>query len=110
MNARELIDLQLKAGKTKKEIAETIGYSRPAVSLYIAGKYQASVAEIEAAIVKAYDQRTCPHDGEEKTPAYCRRVALRARPFGFPDAETLWLACQSCPHKPLSSSPKEGGK
>lgn len=42
----------------------------------------------------------CPDDGREKLPAQCRRIALAPRPYGFPDAESLWQTCQTCPHKP----------
>ena len=30
----------------------------------------------------------------------CQRIALAPRPHGFPDAESLWQTCQTCPHKP----------
>lgn len=62
--------------------------------------------KLALAVLKAYDRRTCPVDGEEKTPAHCRRVAFRPRPYGFPDADALWQACQTCPHKPEPNNPK----
>lgn len=98
--ALELAFAQIGAGKSRQKIADEIGYSRPAVSRYLSGTYGEGVVQIEAAILKRYDRRICPHDGEEKKPEQCRRVALRPRPAGFPDAETLWLACQTCQHKP----------
>lgn len=61
---------------------------------------------LAVAVIRAYDRRTCPVDGEEKTPAHCRRVALRPRPYGFPDADSLWQACQTCPHKPTQGETK----
>lgn len=103
--AMDLVFSQIGAGKSKAKIGEEIGYSRPAVSRYMSGTYGESVTAIEAAILKAYDKRVCPHDQEEKQPDQCRRIALRPRPHGFPDAEERWLACQSCPHKP-----ERGGK
>ncbi|MGE5621486.1 MAG: LacI family transcriptional regulator [Candidatus Bathyarchaeota archaeon] len=103
--ALELVFAQVAGGKTKQQVAIDIGYSRPAVSRYMSGTYGESVAAIEAAILKVYDRRVCPHDHEEKQPDQCRRIALRPRPHGFPDAEERWLACQSCPHKP-----ERGGK
>lgn len=104
--AMDLAQAQLAAGHTKQAIANDIGYKRTAVSLYMRGKYCEGVAKIEAAIVKRYDRRICPSDGEEKQPAQCQRIALRPRPSGFPDAETLWVCCQACPHKPLPGEAK----
>ena len=98
--AFDLLQAQLARGVTKKTMAAEIGYSRTAVSLYLANKYPADRHPIEAAILKRYDLRICPVDGAEKPPEHCRRIALRPRPHGFPDAETQWLACQTCPHKP----------
>lgn len=98
--ARALIEAQLAAGKSQTAIAADIGYSRPAISQYLAGDYGAAVRKIEAAIVRRYDRRICPDDGQEKTPEHCARIALRPRPYGFPDAENLWTTCQSCDHKP----------
>lgn len=104
-HARELLATQIANGKTHTAIAREIGYSRPAVSRYVDGSYGAEVRRIEEAIVKAYDRRICPHDGEEKQPQHCRRVAFRPRPWGFPDAEALWIACQGCPHRPDEAQP-----
>ena len=108
-HARQLIDEQIKAGKSQTAIAAEIGYSRPAISQYLAGDYGAAVRKIEAAIVRRYDRRICPDDGQEKTPEHCARIALRPRPYGFPDAETLWLTCQGCPHKPEAALPAPAG-
>ncbi len=102
------VQAQLAAGKTQTRIAEEIGYSRPAVTRYLDGDYGAQVGRIEAAILKRYDRRICPEDGQEKLPEHCQRVAWRPRPYGFPDAESLWVSCQTCPHKP--TQPKTGGK
>ena len=104
-HARQLIDEQIQAGKSQTAIAAEIGYSRPAISQYLAGDYGAAVRKIEAAIVRRYDRRICPDDGQEKTPEHCARIALRPRPYGFPDAENLWVTCQSCPHKPEAAAP-----
>ncbi|MBL8395942.1 MAG: helix-turn-helix transcriptional regulator [Candidatus Accumulibacter sp.] len=107
--ARQLLDEQIKAGKTQTALAAEIGYSRPAISQYLAGDYGAAVRKIEAAIVRRYDRRLCPDDGQEKPPEHCARIALRPRPYGFPDAETLWLTCQTCPHKPAAPGPVPPG-
>lgn len=98
--AYALVCEQINKGITRKTIAAAIGYSRTAVSLYLNHCYGAGVENLEAAILKRYDVRLCPADGQKKTPDHCRSIALRPRPYGFPDAETQWLTCQTCPHKP----------
>ena len=96
---------QLRAGRTRAWIAQQVGYGAAHIRRYMLGHYQGKAQKLEDAIVARFERRICPHDGQEKQPAQCQRVALRPRPHGFPDAETLWLACQSCPHKP-----KQGGQ
>lgn len=98
--ALAIVQQKLADGMTKEAIARAIDYSRASVSLYVSGKYIANVERIEAAILKIYDRRICPEDGQEKAPKQCQRIALAPRPRGFPDAESLWLTCQTCPHKP----------
>ncbi len=98
--AYDLLLDQLARGTMKKTIAKTIGYSRPAISRYLAKSYGAGVSKIEEAIIRHYKRRVCPLDGQKKTLTHCAAVALRPRPHGFPDAETQWLACQRCPYKP----------
>ncbi len=98
--ALQLLQAQLDAGRSRSWIASQIGYSRPALSLYLLGRYPADAKAIEAAVIKRFEIRICPHDQQEKLPQQCQRIALRPRPQGFPDAEYLWLACQTCPHKP----------
>lgn len=98
--AMQIVLGKLAKGVTKAAIAADIGYSPPAVSRYVSESYGAGVEKIEAAIVKAYDRRICPEDGEQKAPSRCRQIAYGPQPHGFPDAEARWRACQTCPHKP----------
>ena len=91
---------KLSGGMTKAAIAKAIGYSPPALSRYVSESYGAGVEKLENAILKTYDRRICPEDGQEKLPTQCQRIALAPRPHGFPDAESLWQTCQTCPHKP----------
>lgn len=86
-------------------IAGKIGYSRTAVSLWLNEKYGAGVGQIEEAFLAAFEKRHCPHDGQEVRAAICKRLALRPRPNGFPDAETVWDACQACQFKPSVKEP-----
>ncbi len=103
-HALELIQAQLAAGKTLQQVGREIGYSRPAVSLYNSGKYPSEVEAIEAAIVKTYDKRSCPHTAELIEPEVCVRKALSPKPFGGSDRLAWWTCCQRCPNKP---EPKE---
>lgn len=98
--AMDLVLAKLASGVTKAQIASEIAYSPPAVSRYVSQSYGAGVEKLEAAILRAYDRRICPHDGQEKEPRQCLRMATAPRPHGFPDADLLWQACQSCPHQP----------
>lgn len=101
--AMQLVLDQLRAGKTRAWIATEIGVSAPHIRRYVLGHYGDKAARIEAAIVKRFDRRICPYDNSEKQPIQCERTALRGRPHGFPDAENLWLTCQTCQHKPTKS-------
>lgn len=104
--AKQLCLDQLKAGKTRTWIAGEVGYGASHIRRYMLGHYDGQDnTRLENAIVARFERRICPHDGQEKKPEQCQRIALRGRPHGFPDAENLWLACQQCPHKPI----KEGG-
>lgn len=98
--AREIALAQRASGKFIQQIADEIGYSRTAVSLYINGKYKADPQPIETAVLKAYDRHDCPYTREVIAPEVCRRKALAAEPFGGSERRRWWLACQSCPHKP----------
>lgn len=99
-HAMELLRAQMTAGKTLQQVGREIGYSRPAVSLYNSGKYPSDVEAIEAAIVKVYDTRTCPHTAELVGPEVCARKALSPKPFGGSERLAWWTCCQRCPNKP----------
>lgn len=103
--AKQLCLDQLRAGKTRAWIAGEVGYGASHIRRYLLGHYDNTPnKDLEDAIVARFERRICPHDGQEKKPEQCQRIALRGRPHGFPDAETLWLACQACPHKPKEGS------
>lgn len=98
--AMELVFQQIAAGKTKQQISLDIGKSRPAVSRYMSGTYGAGVAQIEAAILKAYDRRDCPYTGGSVDPETCRKKAAGPKPFGGTARLIWWQTCQTCPHAP----------
>ena len=112
--AKTLAQAMLADGISKAWIANEIGYGRSAVSRWLnEPDYQG--AHIEAAFLLRFERRYCPHDGMEKQPAQCARIALRPKPYGFPEAESLWKCCQTCQYKPTAevdsakSSSKKGG-
>lgn len=98
--ALEITFEQVAAGKSRQQIAIEIGYSRPAVSRFMSGTYGTGLDKIEAAILKAYDKRDCPHTGEAIASENCRKKAIRPKPFGGSARQIWWMACQTCPHKP----------
>lgn len=98
--AFELAAAQVAAGKSFQQISDEIRYSRTAVSLYVRGIYHADPAQLEAAILKAYDRRDCPHNGETVDPAVCAMKSSGPRPFGGTARQAWWDCCQRCPHAP----------
>lgn len=98
--ALEMVRAQRAAGKTITQIAEEVGYSRTALSLFLAGRYERDSRKLEAAVVRTYDRRLCPYLGEEVDPELCVRKALAPKPFGGRARLAWWLACQKCPHRP----------
>lgn len=87
-------------------VARQIDYSRPALSRYIHNDLP-NPRLIEAAILDRLDRRQCPHAGEEIEAEECRKKALAPRPFGGTARLTWWMACQSCPHKPIQAEKEE---
>jgi transcriptional regulator with XRE-family HTH domain len=101
--ARELLRAQRDAGKTITQIAEEVGYSRTAMSLYLNGRYERDSSQLETAVLRIYDRRLCPHLGEEVEPEVCVRKALAPKPFGGSARLAWWQTCQQCPHRPEES-------
>lgn len=81
-------------------VAQDLGYRRETLSLVVHGRYQASVDQIAAAVMAAYDRHPCPHSGAEVTAAQCATTASAAAPTNSPRAMRQWRACQGCPHNP----------
>jgi len=87
--------------------ARELGLSRAAVSQYLSGKYKADTGRIESRIINIYsagDKLTCPHRGEEITPAECaaqydRAAAVGLRATGNPETLRQHHACLHCPKR-----------
>lgn len=82
-------------------VARKIGVSRPALSLFLAGRYPAqSTAAIEARILRALEGRVqCPFLATDIAAEICRDHALRPMPTSSPRALRHWHACQTCRHR-----------
>ncbi len=97
--AKAMAQAMLAEGISKAWIATEIGYGRSAVSRWLnEPDYQGE--HIEGKFLARFERRYCPHDGAEKQPQQCERIALQPKPHGFPDAAALWSTCQSCQYKP----------
>jgi hypothetical protein len=76
--------------------AREIGYSRPSISMALAGKYPAAVGKLRAAVIAAYTRCRCPFLAREISAAECRRFRQRAIPQSQPAELRHWAACKSC--------------
>src|SRR3990172_11829246 len=68
------------AADSRTAVAEVVGYSRTAISLYMSGKYGAGVEKLEAAIRARYDLYPCTHTGQEISGPDCQRRATAPPP------------------------------
>lgn len=86
-------------------VADKIGFSRSALSTFLAGKYPAaSTDKLESAILKGLVGRhRCPHLGRDLAPDECRGFADRALPMSNPATLRHWQACRDCPHSQTRS-------
>lgn len=86
-------------------VAEQIGYSRTAVSLALADKYQGNPAQIGQAVIANLSPRVlCPFLKVEIGPAECSDFASAPMPMSDAGKLKHWLACQSCALSPVRSS------
>lgn len=83
--------------------ARRLGYSRPAVSMVLAGAYQARTNNVVAAALAALDTVSCPADGVDMTAAACLETRTRTMPTSSPRALRRWRQCQTCPLNPLAN-------
>ncbi len=84
---------------TVQQVANTLGYSRPAISLARAGKYTAEIDKIAAKVLEVYSDRIlCPHLQADITPATCVEYHTTPIPMSDPQALKHWQRCQTCKH------------
>ncbi|MBF0374805.1 MAG: LacI family transcriptional regulator [Alphaproteobacteria bacterium] len=88
-------------GSSIASVAKKIGYSRPALSLVLAGRYPGETTRVAAAVLAHLaDRVSCPAVGTDVARADCRRAALAPMPMSTAAALRAWQACRECPHRP----------
>jgi len=103
MAAVDLLKLKVDA-KGQAQVARELGISRTSVSQILSGKYRADPGRIESRIMSIYgggEKLTCPHRGQEITPAECaaqydRAAAVGLRATGNPETLRQHHACLHC--------------
>lgn len=80
-------------------VAERIGYSRPAVSRVLAGRY-GNTDKLARAVLANYGRMQCPHLQESITPHECATYAARSYSAITAADVPHWRACKRCPHNP----------
>ncbi|NYZ17030.1 LacI family transcriptional regulator [Azospirillum sp. RWY-5-1] len=107
--AEALALLREEAARTSAaEAARRIGYSRPAVSMALAGTYKGGLGRLADAVLATLGGVACPHLGRTITPRDCADFAGRPMPTASRAAVAHWRACRACPHRPCPHRP-EGG-
>ena len=89
---------------THRELAEKLGYSHTAVTLYMNGKYPGGVRRFELAIVDKFSAIDCPFLGRSISRATCTGYATRDCPSASPLALRHWQACQRCALNPTRAN------
>jgi len=79
--------------------AARLGYSRPAISLALSGKYPGKTDKLAARVLEVLGSSHCPHLGRPVSAQECAGNS-GTMPTSSPAALRLWRACQGCPHKP----------
>ncbi len=100
INVRDLIDEQVVVLGSRQAVADVLGVSRTAVSLYLTGKLEANGGRVDRferrAVERFCDRVLCPHLGSDISRANCQSNCERAIPTSDPAALRHWAACQRC--------------
>lgn len=94
------------AESSQAAVARELGYSSPAVSQVLHGKYKAGLDAFLKRVAEVYGDETltCPLLGEI-TLGQCAQHRRQARPGGNHLRVKQYRACSACPN-----NPKNGGK
>lgn len=91
-----MLERSLRHYGTKELVAQKVGRSRTAISLYMRDKYPVPPALLEAAIENSLGAFECPWSGERVKDADCQTRFSAPPPSSSPAAYKDWQACQSC--------------
>jgi len=80
-------------------VAKRLGYSRPTISLVLAGRYPSPTDRVAAAVLAELDARDCPHLQQPISATECHGVAFSPAPTHHPLKLAHWRACQNCPNR-----------
>lgn len=94
----------------RKEVMETsigraalkVGYSRTAISLALAGKYDRDLTKMQMKVLAALQlpmKVECPHLLINLPTDMCNDFSTRSAPTHHPFGMQLWRACQQCPNR-----------
>lgn len=78
------------------EAARLIGYSRTAVSLVLAGRYERDTAKLQGAVLQALGAIACPYLERSISGAACLQQQAQAEPPAGSDDYWHWRACRAC--------------
>ncbi|PZU89102.1 MAG: LacI family transcriptional regulator [Chelatococcus sp.] len=88
-------------------VAPKLGYSRPAVSLALRGKYPGSTDRLRARIVEVFVGGVfCPHVQKRLSAEDCRWWRTCNCPTSSNVAVHHWFACKSCLNNPDRVTPQ----
>ncbi|SDR15949.1 hypothetical protein [Pseudovibrio sp. Tun.PSC04-5.I4] len=100
INVHDLIEEQVATLGSKKAVADAMGVSRTAVSLYLAGRLTDNGGRVDRferrAVERFCDRIMCPHLGKDISFEDCQKYSCRSVPQSDPAALRHWAACQRC--------------
>lgn len=99
-----------KPGRTKQDIADELGISRPSVSLLCSGKYTAKLTRVSRKIapkvMALYAQQVwCPHLRAGISHGACTENHSAPMTMSDPDRLKQWAACRGCSQNPENQKP-----
>lgn len=92
----------LRAEVARTDLSKTarrLGYSRPAVSMVVAGTYAGRPDRLLERVLDVLGTHQCPHLGAEIAHRTCAEHHSRPMPTGSRSAFRHWQACRRCAHR-----------
>lgn len=80
--------------------ARDLGYSRPAVSMALAGTYVGGLERMARRAMECFGAVACPHLDAPIPAAVCAEHRSRPMPTGSARSFRHWQACRRCRHNP----------